>query len=97
VLRGRPTRRSLLRGIRAACRWAPETFRGIEIGDDVDPVGRESEVFDRHGDISTTEEIQQGVDMSGLCCGAQWNESGLLDLGIPRRKKRASFHINTKW
>jgi hypothetical protein len=49
----------------------PATLRGIETGDGVYPVGRESEVFDRHGDISTTEEIQQGVDVSGLCCGAQ--------------------------
>jgi hypothetical protein len=27
--------------------------------------------LDRHGDISTTDEIQQGVDVSGRCCGAQ--------------------------
>jgi len=59
------------RGIRAACRLDPEPLHGIEIGDGVDPVGRESEAFDRHCDISTTEEIQQGVDVSGLRCGAQ--------------------------
>ena len=58
-------------GIRAAFRLDSEPLHGIEIGNGVDLVGREFEVFDRHGDISTTEEIQQGVDVSGLCCGAQ--------------------------
>src|SRR5258705_7527179 len=59
------------RGIRTACRLDPEPLHGIEIGDGVDPVALDSEVLDRHGDISTTEEIQQGVDVYGLCCGAQ--------------------------
>ena len=59
------------RGIRAACRLDPEPLHGSEIGDGVDPVARDFEVLDRHGDISTTEEIQQGVDASGRCCGAQ--------------------------
>ena len=35
------------------------------------PVGREFEVFDRQGDIPTTEKIQQGVNVSGPCCSAQ--------------------------
>jgi hypothetical protein len=48
-----------------------ESLRHVEIGDSVDLVGRQPEVFDRHGDISTAEEIQQGIDVPGLCCSAQ--------------------------
>ena len=59
------------RRIRAACRLDPVPIQPFEIGNGVDLVGREFKVFDRHRDISTTEEIQQGVDVSGRCCRAQ--------------------------
>jgi len=49
----------------------PEPLRGIEIGNGVDPVGRDSEVLDRNGDIAAAEEIEEGFDVSGLCGGAQ--------------------------
>src|SRR5437764_11166427 len=51
--------------------WTPNRSTASKIGDGVDPVARDAEVLDRHGDIPTTEEIQQGIDVSRLCCGAQ--------------------------
>ena len=59
------------RGIRTSCRLDPKPLHGSEIGNGVDPVARDCEVLDGHRDISATEEIQQGVDASGGCCGAQ--------------------------
>jgi hypothetical protein len=59
------------RGVRAACRLDAEPLHGSEVGDGVDPVARNPEVFDGHGHISAAEEIQQGVDLLGPCCGAQ--------------------------
>jgi hypothetical protein len=44
-------------GIRAALSLNSEPFYGIEIGNGIDLLGGEPELFHSHGDISTTEEI----------------------------------------
>jgi hypothetical protein len=47
--------------------WTPNFLTASKSAIVFDLIWCEFQVFDRHGDISTTEKIEQRVDMSGIC------------------------------